>query len=465
MKRPVPIPVLKAICLALFGFVALDTNGQAVTEVITTYNNYWKSNCTSISSAKPDTSHTLLAFTFNNIRYSTGVNNASLATHGDSFIPCDFKALPVFNGGGNINGNTKIGLGCMYDGIRTGPSNPVPVNNMQMYLTDGINGLNLGTGVANLPAGSISFSVSNLQSAAINNGVPDILVTQIADPGGSTDQYEFVDINGNRVGNLVSISFNSINPVANWTADFYDVNTNPMSLPGGFTNTDRPMRLWAADFSMFGITQANYSSIARFVIHLSGNSDLAFVAYNFGAATILPVQLSFFKSDVSGKDVQLSWQTASEINSDYFVVETSTDGRQYTALDTVKAAGNSNTSINYNYRHSAPGAGSHYYRLKQMDLDGKFVYSVVRKETIFSIASFGIYPNPSSGNINVTHTAAQNGDRISVYTIGGQEVLQKMPARGNTQTSIDLTSLRKGIYLVSLRKPGGEINTERIIIQ
>src|SRR4029078_715436 len=56
--------------------------------------------------------------------------------------------------------------------------------------------------------------------------------------------------------------------------------SNPLTLQAGFTQTDRPIRMWAADFSVFGINSSNINQIAYFKIRLNGNSDVAFVAYN-----------------------------------------------------------------------------------------------------------------------------------------------------------------------------------------
>ncbi len=254
-------------------------NAQGVSEVITDYNGYWKTSTTAVNSVKPDNSHNLLAFSFNGTRYSTGVNDASLSAHGETFTPAVFKALPMQNFTGTVSGNTKIALGAMADGVYNGTVAPAPSRSLGKYLNDGINGLDLGTGVANLPAGTMFLSVNNLQAGLIGDGVPDVLVTQIADPSSKYDRYEFTDINGNRVGNSLDVALTNITPVGNWMADFFEA-TGSQVLTSGFTQTPRAVRLWAADLSAFGINATNIGQIAYFKITLSGDSDLAFVAYN-----------------------------------------------------------------------------------------------------------------------------------------------------------------------------------------
>ena len=261
--------------------VPVKTSAQSVSEIITDYGGYWKSSASQVNAVKPDNSHNLLSFAYNGIRYSTGVNDALLQSHGDAFVAGDYKALPVSQLTGTVNSNTKIGLGAMYDGVLNGASNPAPVNNMVKYLSDGIKGLDLGTCVANLPAGDLYFPISNLSLGAIGDGIPDMIITQVADPSTSSlDSYEFTDILGNLVGNKVDIVLNNLQVVGNWTADFYEASTNPLTLQAGFTHTDRPIRLWSADLSVFGINSSNIQNIAYFKIRLNGNSDVAFVAYN-----------------------------------------------------------------------------------------------------------------------------------------------------------------------------------------
>jgi hypothetical protein len=269
----------KTLAAVLMLTATAEVSAQGVAEVITDYNGYWKSSTAAVSSVKPDNSHNLLSFSFNGTRYSTGANDASLSAHGDTFTPEIFRAMPMQNFTGTVTSNTKIGLGAMADGVYNGTSGAAPSRSMGNYLNDGINGLDLGTGVANIPAGTMFLSVNNLQAASINDGVPDILVTQVADPSSKYDRYEFTDINGNRVGNSLDVVLTNITPVGNWVADFFEA-TGSQVLTAGFTQTPRGLRLWAADLGAFGIDASNVSSIAYFKITLSGDSDVAFVAYN-----------------------------------------------------------------------------------------------------------------------------------------------------------------------------------------
>lgn len=445
------------VCILSFSFIFFipaKMNAQVtqtVTEIITNYNTYFKSSTTSINPVKPDNSHDLLAFTFNGTRYSTGVNDALLTTHADIFIPEIFKSLPIGSISGTMSSNTKLALGQLYDGVDNGPSNPAPTNSLTLYLTDGSNGLNLGTGIANLPKGDLNFSIPSLNPAVIGDGVPDILITQIADPSAGVDKYEFTDASNQTVGVVKSISFSGVDAVCNWTADFYEANTNPATLGSGFTKTDRPIRIWAADISDFGITAANYASIRHFIIHLNGSSDIAFVAYNTKAVLILPVSITSFNSAIMGNDIQLSWQTATENNSSYFEIERSADGNQFFPIGKINASGNSSSLITYSFTDRNVENGVHYYRLKQFDKDGKFVYSkIIKQEVIKEGNKLSVFPNPATDYILVTHQASLNSDILNLYNYSGKLLLTKKIKPGTTTTNLNVASYPKGIYILKL---------------
>ncbi len=257
-------------------------NAQAVSGIITDYNGFWKTSSAAKNAVQPDNHHNLLAFTYKGQQYSTGVNDDLLTTNGETFNAGQYQALPLQNVG-TANANTKIGLGAMVDGVANGRG-PFPSRNIGPYLSDGINGLDMGTCVANLPAGTMFMSVSNLRAERIGDSVPDILVTQIADPSSSYDSYEFTDVNGVRIGNSLNVVLNNIQTIGSWMADFYEASRD--ELAAGYTKTPRDIRLWAMDLSSFGLNASNIGDVAYFKINLSGTSDIAFVAYNTTTITV-----------------------------------------------------------------------------------------------------------------------------------------------------------------------------------
>ena len=94
--------------------------------------------------------------------------------------------------------------------------------------------------------------------------------------------------------------------------------------------------------------------------------------------TALPVELIRFDGKLVSNNVHLYWSTASEQNSDYFLIEKSFDGIDWNLVGSVKASGNSNQTIDYSFIDNDLKFGVSYYRLKQFDFDGEFkIYSVI----------------------------------------------------------------------------------------
>ncbi len=434
---------------------------QTVSGIITDFNGYWKTNITVNNPVNPNNTHNLLAYTFNGVTYSTSVNDALLTTNAETFIPGIYRALPVANISGTISANTKVALGQLFDGVNNGASNPAPNRSLPPYLTDGPNGLNLGTGVANLPAGELVFDISNIQLAAIGDGIPDVLITQIADPSAGVDQYSFTNSADVVVGSSINISFAGISSLGNWSVDFYEASQNPMTLTAGFTNSLRPFRIWAADFSYFGITAGNYINISKFKILLNGNSDIAFIAYNTASSVILPVTLNYFKSSVSKNDVKLIWQTSTEINADYFMLQHSHDGIRFTDVEKISAKGNSVSITNYLFDHRNLKAGIHFYRLKQVDKDAAFVYSDVIRETVGEPKNtFSFFPNPAKDNILINY--ALNGTKdaqLFVYQTDGKLVKKLLLKQGTSNINLSLVDLKAGQYVLKLIEIDQSIQT------
>lgn len=439
---------------------------QAVTGVVTDYEGYWKTALGQINSLKPQDSHNLLAFTYNNIQYSTGVNDGALTAQGENFVSGDFWCLPIANISGNINSNTKVGLGQLYDGVHNGASYPAPDREIITYLTDGIKGLNIGTCIANLPAGTMSFFVSNIEPDQIGDGVPDILVTQVADPSSSFDRYAFTNDQGQVIGVSKDIVFTNITPVATWTADFYEASQNPMILAGGFTNTDRPMRLWAADLSDFGINQQNYVQIQRFQITLSGNSDVAFAAYNNNTFTInsnvLPVSWKKFEGQLSGLQAELTWETASESNSDYFIVEKKRGTGIFEEIGRLPAAGNSSGLNQYYFEDPQATAPTQLYRLRLVDRDGRShtSYTIVLRQTE-AHKSPVVYPNPANDQLTIRHEQSING-MIHIYNASGILLLQHKPAMGQNFSQLNIGALPAGLYQLQYQSNAGTVRVQFI---
>lgn len=170
----------------------------------------------------------------------------------------------------------------------------------------------------------------------------------------------------------------------------------------------------------------------------------------------LPVKITTFLGNYSNGIASLNWQTSQEINSGRFELYRSPNGNDFTLATTVVAAGNSNTPKNYSYNDHLPGnEGNHvFYKLKQIDKDGKFSFSNVIKLSISSEkASFQIFPNPAVTNFTTSFSANKAATAsLLIRNTNGQTVYSKTVSviKGNNAIVVNIESPKKGRYYVRL---------------
>lgn len=293
---------MKKIILLLGLIVSVTTQAQ-VTEIWTDYGGYWNSSQQNPNpgGVQPDNSHNLLAFRYNGTVYSTGVDDGNLTNNGVSYTGLTIRALPIASlpiSGTPISGNPYfVALGQIFDGIDDGVDNSssspfqaiTSGKQAASFLTRGEQGLDLGTGITNIYEGSVSrfnLSEAGITEDNIGDGVPDIIVSQIAQPTGGGDQADrlrFVDENGDVVGNVLLLDLTNSDDYPNlgeWRIDFYNINSTQTSNPGAYVNTTRGIRMAAFDIDEFGIDASNAGDAVALEYVPRGVSDPAFIAFN-----------------------------------------------------------------------------------------------------------------------------------------------------------------------------------------
>jgi hypothetical protein len=174
-----------------------------------------------------------------------------------------------------------------------------------------------------------------------------------------------------------------------------------------------------------------------------------------------PVTLVNFTAVKNGSSVDLDWQTATEINNDYFVVEKSRNGIDFTAFGIVDGAGNSQSTLNYQTTDYAPYSGISYYRLKQVDYDGKFSYSkivaVVNEETEITI-----YPNPSLGSFKINVINEKQPYSVEITDAEGRLVYKSL--EGSDNSLIEINGLSKGVYVVQVVGTNTVVNRKLVVL-
>lgn len=185
----------------------------------------------------------------------------------------------------------------------------------------------------------------------------------------------------------------------------------------------------------------------------STNANWSITAYRIGQVT-LPLTLLNFSATLLNKTAQLNWQTTNEINTNYFTIERSIDGINFTAVSKVNAKGNRSTLTSYNYDDDLSGVNSNkiYYRLKQEDKDGSISYSkVVMVRIDGSNINLTIIPNPAKSyfTINAISNAILSNATLIITDFAGQTVMQKMLSP-NYLPVINISNLANGLYTITI---------------
>jgi len=174
-----------------------------------------------------------------------------------------------------------------------------------------------------------------------------------------------------------------------------------------------------------------------------------------------PVLLLNFDAVKQGSKVQLSWQTSSEINSDHFEIAYSKDGNSWVTLGSIAAAGNSSITKSYGYLHTTPAYGANYYRLKQVDIGGGFVYSTIKVVSFTNGTGIKVLPNPVVAKLYITSDAPTTFQSVAVFTAEGKLLQQNSKVASGTM--IDMNRYTPGIYMIKVTDAAGNSEIHRIV--
>ncbi len=157
---------------------------------------------------------------------------------------------------------------------------------------------------------------------------------------------------------------------------------------------------------------------------------------------VLPVELTHFETKVNPESILLSWKTASEKDNDYFNIEHSSTGFDFKKIGQIKGNGTTLLGATYSYEHTTPSVKNNYYRLKQVDFDGKYAYSLV-KHIAFNKKKWFIASTIVHDFLNV-ETNGESSFNYIIINIVGSIIL-----KGNLNISdkVDISRLTNGVYI------------------
>lgn len=263
------------------------------------YRGFWTSRTKTLPSPPvvPNDNNNIIGFTVGGITYGTGVNNQAFRDRNIvPFVSENYRSFPVSFSVLTTESNFLIGMPRFINGVEQtqaiAPSIACGAS-LGFYLRDGLNGLNIGTAVFNIPRQELNFLVNvlaDINPDCIDDETPDIIVTQVGAPatGTNRDIFKFTRMDGTTVGVEQVVNFPAVDPSGEALWNFYSANV-PCPYPAyyvtqngnpQFSNSKRDIRVLTFKLKDFGITKENYREALKFVQVLSGQSDVAFSAYS-----------------------------------------------------------------------------------------------------------------------------------------------------------------------------------------
>ncbi len=182
------------------------------------------------------------------------------------------------------------------------------------------------------------------------------------------------------------------------------------------------------------------------------------------APPVLPITLSSFTAKIQNNSIALTWQTTSEQNNKEFILSRSADGKTFTELSRIPGAGSSSSLKNYNYTDRNPLIEFNYYKLEQVDLDGKLNEGSLQVVNFKLSAAAGVmvYPNPTAKEINLTVSSAFGKEVVvSISNILGKTLYTErlQIAQGQGSYLLGNQQLPAGQYILKIK---GELKTESL---
>ena len=289
-----------------------------------------------------------------------------------------------------------------------------------------------------------SFSGYTFNTINHCSGIPNVI------SGGQTFDRRVVGTIEGGVDVPISNAWINVFTATLWTRNltapqggFIVLNSTFMGNPGGFANYDI----------------SNAAADALDANSLTFSTPL-------GIGGVLPVTYTSLTAGCTDKGALVKWSTGTELNADYFELQRSKDGNEWSSVSKVKAKGNSTIETSYEQMDLLGGAA--LYRLKQFDFDGKFYYStIIRTNCDDRNIEIVIYPVPARDVLNVViKTAKAIKTQLEIYDAAGRLVKKVNVAIlvGNNNLPINLAGLANGQYVIRSNDPTLQLNKKFTIL-
>lgn len=254
-------------------------------------------------------------------------------------------------------------------------------------------------------------------------------------------------------------------------AYLYKIGTDPWIFLASYNTTNLGDNLCVNSSSGTVLnTNITTTEAITFALVYYGNNTTDPAQTRFGQITVeggstLPVQFIDFNGRRNSEEIFLSWTTGSEVYNDGFELQKFVDGSDWRAFGFVKGKGTSNISNTYHFNDTDPVSGINYYRIKQIDDDGAYVYSDVIAVEFYPVKrDVLIFPNPSNGVFNL-QTDNSSSEKVVIHVTDylGRTVWWKEWTENNTFFMKEIEIKEKGTYIVVVQM-GDEIHVEKVVV-
>ncbi|MCO4818406.1 MAG: T9SS type A sorting domain-containing protein [Bacteroidetes bacterium] len=222
------------------------------------------------------------------------------------------------------------------------------------------------------------------------------------------------------------------------------------------------------DMSDAQIIHGTYNSTSNTVTY-SGivvNNDALYTMGSPTPANALPVEFLYIKATQERDVNKIDWATAMEENNSHFIVQRTHDGASWESLTEIGGAGFSSNVLKYEYIDMNPYMDVNYYRIMQVDYDGKYDYSdIVMVNSLVQQADINlkVFPNPATDKVQVQWGENEETGKVVVLGLNGKVVAEQLPDQHNN-TTIDLTSIKDGVYFIQFIGTT-TTKTERLVVR
>ena len=180
----------------------------------------------------------------------------------------------------------------------------------------------------------------------------------------------------------------------------------------------------------------------------NGNEISTDTPVEIQCSSSLPITLVSFTVQKQHETTLLTWQTATEQNNKEYQIERSSDGITFNKIGVV-ISNNNISGSRYSYVDAHPLSGNNYYRLKSVDIDGKFSYSNIDEVTFTQSNELIVYPNPAKDVITIENNLKGNNLNIFITDLAGRKISQIIRPN-NSVLQLSVANLKTGLYILKI---------------